>query len=105
MRLVRQPRPAPAFCAAVHGAQDALGARKLSPQRSNRDTPLADAEEGPQIAVASLLKDDALRWELGRNSQRIAQGYGWRAIACQIFDLYTAAIAAREASGRIAVRA
>ena len=48
-------------------------------------------------AITRLLKNDALRWDLERNSQRIAQNYGWRNISCQVFDLYTAAIAARNA--------
>ncbi len=48
-------------------------------------------------AITRVLKNDALRWELERNSQRIAQNYSWHNISCQVFDLYTAVIAARDA--------
>ena len=48
-------------------------------------------------AITRLMKNDALRWELAANSQRIAQNYGWHNISCQVYDLYTAAIAARDA--------
>ncbi|MCB0001647.1 MAG: glycosyltransferase [Anaerolineae bacterium] len=51
-------------------------------------------------AITRVLKNDALRWELERNSRRIAQNYSWHNISCQVFDLYTAAIAARDASHR-----
>ena len=60
MRLVGQPRLAPAFRAAVDGAQDTFGARKLTTQRGDRHAALADAEEGAQVAVTSWVKNDAL---------------------------------------------
>ena len=49
------------------------------------------------VAITRLMKNDALRWELERNSQRIAQNYSWHNISCQVVDLYTAAMAARAA--------
>ena len=60
VRLVGQPRLARPLRAAIHGAQDALGAREFAPQRRHRHPAFADTEERAQIAVTRRVEDDPL---------------------------------------------
>ena len=60
MRLERQPRLAGTLGGAFHVAQHPLGSRALSAHGCQRHAALADAEEGPKVAVMRPIDDNAL---------------------------------------------
>lgn len=58
--------------------------------------PVGD-HEALAAAILRLLKNDTLRWQLSANSVRVAQGFGWAAIADQILALYGQVMAGQPA--------
>src|SRR3989338_2633023 len=60
MGLIRQPRFARPIRTTVYRTQDALRARQLTADRTDRHTALANAEECTQIAVARRVENNSL---------------------------------------------
>jgi phosphatidylinositol alpha-mannosyltransferase len=45
-------------------------------------------DKGLAQALLALMSDESLRWQMGANGMRTAQGYNWEKIARRVFDYY-----------------